>query len=80
MSKFIKANHPYYIQSEDKKINIPINTIDNIRIYKKLKSLGDNSEANPSIWSFFHTAQLNLKEMTVIIDNDPTQILKLVRG
>ena len=45
-----------------------------------LKTLGDNSEANPSIWSFFHTAQLNLKEMTVIIDNDPTQILKLVRG
>ena len=33
MTLFLKSDHPYFIQNNDMSVNIPINTMDCIRIY-----------------------------------------------
>jgi len=60
----------------------PINTMDCIRIFDKLKELKEDPDADPTIMSLLHLASFNVQDMTVIMDNasHDTQVLKLFRG
>lgn len=81
MEKFIEANHPYYIRSDDKTIDDPINTMDCIRIFEKLNELKEKKpDCRPTLWSPLHYATFNIKDMTVVFDIKPKEILNLVRG
>jgi len=51
---FTKINHPWFIQNEDKSIDIPINTMDCIRIFDNLKELKDKTGGDSSLWSPLH--------------------------
>jgi len=77
---FTEANQPYYIQNADKSINIPVNSIDCIRIHLKLKKLNENPHEDPTIWSSFHISTINIIKKTVILDNRSSEKLVLVPG
>ena len=72
--------HPWFIQNKDKSIDIPINTMDCIRIFDNLKQLKDKTGGDSSLWSPLHLCQFFLVDMTVVMDNKPDQQLILVRG
>ena len=80
LDKFEKANHPYFIQNEDKTTDIPINSMDCIRIYIKLKELKEKPDDDPTLWTPLHLCVFNLKDKTVVMDAKPTDVLMLVRG
>lgn len=80
MAEFLESNHPYFIQNEEKSINEPINTMDCIRIFQKLKDIKEKKEDNPNLWSPLHYCQFFLETMTVVKDNKPDTILLLIRG
>ena len=77
MTLFLKSNHPYFIQNNDKSINIPINTMDCIRIYEKCNELIGNPDSDSLLCTPLHMAEFNLNKMTVDMNN---QVFKLVRG
>jgi len=54
--------------------------MDCIRIFNKLRELKDDPDADPTLMTLLHLAKINLKDMTVIMDNKPDQILSLVKG
>ena len=72
--------HPWFIQNKDKSTNIPVNTMDCIRIFDNLKQLKDKTGGDSSLWSPLHLCQFFLVDMTVVMDNKPDQQLILVRG
>lgn len=80
MDKFVEANNPYYIQNKSRSIDIPINTMDCIRIFEKLEELKTEPENEPTLWSPLHLAKINPKEKTVVFESKPDQILKLIKG
>ena len=75
-----EINYPWFIQSEDKSTDIPINTMDCIRIFENLKQLKDKTGGDSSLWSPIHLCQFFFIDMTVKMDNKPDQHLILVRG
>lgn len=77
--KFKEANHPYFIKSLDMTL-VPLCTMDCIRIFEKLKELIEEPDNEPTLWSPIHYATINPKDMTVIMDAKPNQILVLIRG
>ena len=54
--------------------------MDCIRIYQKLEELKEKPDDSHTLWSPFHLCTINVKEMTVVLDNKPGQTLSLVRG
>jgi len=68
MDIFVPEIHPYFILSEDKTTNIPINTMDCDRIFDKINNLKSQSEEDLILWSPLHDAQFFLKDMTVVMD------------
>lgn len=80
LEKFTESNHPFFIQNEDKTINIAINTMDCIRIFIKLKELKEEPRDDPTLWSPFHLCTFNLSEMTVELERKSSEKLILVRG
>lgn len=79
LKKYKEANHPYFIQKEDKTLE-PINTMDCIRIFQKFEELKQNPEVDPILMSLLHNAKFNLKDFTIVKINDPAQTLELVKG
>jgi len=77
MTLLLKSGHPYFIQNHDKSVNIPINTMDCIRIYEKCNELIGNPDSDPLLWTPLHMAEFNLKEMTVLMNEE---FFELVRG
>ena len=80
MSKLIESNHPYYIRSKDKTINIPINSLDCIRINTKLNELDLDPDDDPTLWTPLHNCTFNVLEKTVVMDEKPNESLTLRRG
>ena len=77
---FVLKNHPWFIQNEDKSIDKPVNTMDCIRIFDKLEELKKEPDADPILMTLLHLAKINLKDMTVVMDNNTSQIHSLVKG
>ena len=69
LALFLDSNYPYYIQNEEKSVDIPVNTMDCIRIYQKLNELKENPDSYPILWTPLHIATFNLKEMTVAMND-----------
>lgn len=72
MGSFTEANYPWYMQNDDKTIDIPINSMDCIRIFHKLQELKEDPDAVSSLWSPLQLAQFFLDNMTAVMDNKPT--------
>ena len=77
---FTEINYPWFIQNKDKSIDMPINTMDCIRIFENLKQLKEKTGGDSSLWSPLHLCQFFFVDMTVVMDNKPDQTLLLVRG
>jgi len=81
LSKLIEANHPYYIRSLDMTTDeIPINSLDCIRINTKLKELDLKPDDSPTLWTPLHYCTFNVLEKTVVMDSKPNEVLTLRRG
>ena len=80
LDKFVVANHPYFARNGDKTINIPINSMDCIRIFELKGGLKKDQSLDPVLWCPLHMITINAKENTVFMDNDPSTELKLVRN
>ena len=79
MSSFEEKNHPYFIELMDGELR-PICTMDCIRIFDKLNELKKEPDKVSTLWSPIHYCNIDIKNMTVVMDSKPNQVLKLVRG
>lgn len=52
-------------------VSIPINCVDCIRIYFKIKELEQDAKEDGTLWCPIHQLTVDLNEMKVILDSNP---------
>jgi len=78
MAKLDEENCPYFIQSDDKKVNTPINCMDCIRIHETRREMQyKEDEEEVILWSPLHFCMFNLSLMIVVMDSEPNARLNL---
>lgn len=80
MNTLIRANWPYYIMNEDGTYNEPVNSIDCLIIYQRLKKIRQGQEKDPLILLPLENFEVNVNDMTAIKDFNPHEKYRLIKA
>lgn len=80
MNTLIRANWPYFIKNADGSFNEPVNSIDCLIIYQRMKKIRQGQESDPNILLPLMNFEVDVKEMTAIKDFNPNEKYTLAKA
>lgn len=75
-----RANWPYFIKSEDGSYNEPVNTIDCLILYQRMKKIRQGQERNPQVLLPIDNFEVNVNDFSVVKDFDVNSKYRLVKA